>query len=237
MEKVGRVLFFCPFAKVVWKTSPLRVIISDEFPHFWSQSWSLLVDQWSSSPLKDDLCSLGALICWNLWKVRNDYVFQDIQRDVAEVIYQVNADFSEFSEASRFKSMFSPRAAPVPSSSSPWTPPMEGSFKLNVDASFDSQSKVCGGGLILRDCKELAEAFVLREGIRLLRRCGYVNVVVERDCQNVMRRSPQAPLVAVVLEEFLICLVSLLVLVLLGPLGLVMVSLMLWVNMIISLPG
>ncbi|XP_059638642.1 uncharacterized protein LOC132280905 [Cornus florida] len=50
-----------------------------------------------------ELSNLGALLCWHIWKARNDGVFKNIRRDAAEVVSLAVSDLSEFHAISKFK--------------------------------------------------------------------------------------------------------------------------------------
>ncbi|XP_059650469.1 uncharacterized protein LOC132296274 [Cornus florida] len=218
-ETVCHLLFRCRFSQMVWNTSPLRIEEFDPSLTKWSQIWLHLNNFWSHSHHSVELSSLGALLCWHIWKAKNDGVFKNIRRDVAEVVSIAVSDLSDFDAVFKFKDFFSPVLDRHLSAPSQWSPPPVGFLKLNLDVSFSSIFLECGGGIILRDelgrpikiaslffhrvsNVELAEALVLRESLKLAHAWGYSKVIFEGDCKSVMSLRPNAIFVSVVLEDF-----------------------------------
>ncbi|XP_026416450.1 uncharacterized protein LOC113311870 [Papaver somniferum] len=82
-----------------------------------------------------------------------------------------------------------------------WQKPPENWWKLNFDAAFDKDTKICGIGLILRDCArcfvedlvkvtrardaEKGEGLYLLEAVELIKCRGWRNVIIEGDCESV----------------------------------------------------
>ncbi|XP_059670910.1 uncharacterized protein LOC132316455 [Cornus florida] len=204
--------------ELMWNISPLRIEVIDPSLTKWSQIWLHLNSLWSHSNHTIELSSLGALLCWHIWKARNDEVFKNIRQDAAEVVSLAVSDLSEFNTISKFKVVYSPVLDSPIFVPSQWTPPPLGFLKLNMDASFSPIFLECGGGIILRDelCRpikiaslffhhvsnvELAEALLLRESLKLAQAWGYSKVLFEGDCKSVMSLRPNSIFVSVVLED------------------------------------
>ncbi|XP_059627713.1 uncharacterized protein LOC132270551 [Cornus florida] len=181
-ESIGHSIFSCPFSRVVWKALPLRVEFCDAENGSWPQIWSSLLSVWSQSPLFKDFCSLGASICWNIWKARNALLFKKSGIEVLEVVTKAVSDFHEFSEIVAQHALFALPRVEAPPPPSRWFPPTVGRVKLNFDASFSVGCQECGG--------EMAEALILRRCLALIRDWGYSNVDVEGDCLSIMTLSP-----------------------------------------------
>ncbi|KAL5556818.1 hypothetical protein UlMin_039054 [Ulmus minor] len=90
-----------------------------------------------------------------------------------------------------------------PSNHPSWSPPLEGSYKLNVDAAIDSNKCICGIGFVIRDyqgsvmdgCSKLwhfplnvkaAKLMTIKEGLKFARKGGWTPVYVASDCVSVI---------------------------------------------------
>ncbi|XP_059624587.1 uncharacterized protein LOC132267442 [Cornus florida] len=110
-------------------------------------------------------------------------------------------------EIFRQNRLLHPSSSPPPPPFEVWKAPDMDCLKLNFDAAFNSITKSCGGGLILRNhlglpvkiacvflenvsCPTMAEGLMLRESLLLLKNWGYNNVIVEGDSQSVMQLKP-----------------------------------------------
>ncbi|KAL6521876.1 hypothetical protein OROMI_031753 [Orobanche minor] len=84
-----------------------------------------------------------------------------------------------------------------------WSPPPTGFVKVNVDAAVKTGEACTRGGIVARDSEgnflawrrvrmrtsyspEVAEAWVLVEGVKFAAGFGWPNVMVESDCSNVV---------------------------------------------------
>ncbi|XP_059627162.1 uncharacterized protein LOC132269951 [Cornus florida] len=206
-ESVDHLLCTCPFACKVLKLSHLRLDFSGAFPTTWQKRWVEMCNRWSSTAQSADCSGLAAFICWSIWKSRNNLTFYRSSSDPFEVAQRAFSDFNEFSEVSRQHLLLYFPSPPSHVIISKWIAPVEGFLKLNFDAAFNSISKSCGGGIILRNhlgqpikiasvvlhnvsSPSLADSLVLRASLLLLKDWGYEFVVVEGDCHSVQRLQP-----------------------------------------------
>lgn len=72
-ESVNHLLFSCQFSKVVFQASPLSVEILD------GVSSMDIIQNWLSQSDQGIMLNLGSCILWNIWKMRNDIIFNNIQ--------------------------------------------------------------------------------------------------------------------------------------------------------------
>ncbi|XP_059650157.1 uncharacterized protein LOC132295912 [Cornus florida] len=179
IETIDHLLCTCPFASLVWFFCPLRMDFRGTRPSFWLKRWIALTEQWSRSKNMQECDPFEA----------------------AQKAHRNFIEFQEISHQSCLLSLSSPSVAPV---SLKWCAPARGYLKLNFDAAFNFSRLLCGGGLILRNDvgrpirvasfffshvsgPYIVEGLILRECLSLLKVWGYENVVVEGDCQLVMR--------------------------------------------------
>ncbi|XP_059636203.1 uncharacterized protein LOC132278433 [Cornus florida] len=217
-ETIDHLLCTCPFACTVWKLSPFRIDFGGQQPSFWPKWWVDLCTVWSLSEGSAECIGLATFICWSIWRCRNDLVFSMKSWDPFDALQRALKDFQEFREVSRQHSLLSLPTSFVSSPSEKWSAPAIGFYKLNFNAAFNSFSHSCSGGMILRNnlgqpikiasvflsrisSPALAEALVLREALLFLKSWGYLHLVVEGDCQSVMKLQPTVEALCVVFND------------------------------------
>ncbi|XP_050211369.1 uncharacterized protein LOC126661557 [Mercurialis annua] len=146
-----------------------------------------------------------AFILWYLWKARNVILFKGEDWSTIDIVSKVNCHYLEFLEASNSAGEASNlihQANNVPQQIG-WTPPPQGTIKLNFDAALNSSNHVgsigvvCSnysGSPILCFAKKIYGAFsplalesiAMLESLLLAKRMAYSNVLIEGDAKNVI---------------------------------------------------
>ncbi|KAH7863005.1 hypothetical protein Vadar_012046 [Vaccinium darrowii] len=89
-----------------------------------------------------------AFVCWQIWKARNDWVFNKKWIGEQEILgYGIN-EFHDFVAAT--SKTREPRQ-PMEETISRWNPLNHGVVKINSDGAFDGSGKRGGVGLLVRD--------------------------------------------------------------------------------------
>ncbi|XP_059639629.1 uncharacterized protein LOC132282003 [Cornus florida] len=147
------------------------------YPTLWPKRWVDLTEKWNQFSCPTQCLSLASFICWTLWKCRNDLLFNHRRWDPFEASQKALTDFFEFQEIHRQSQLLSflPSLSPTFQHPLKWSPPPMGFFKLNIDAAFNPARP------------SQTEGLVLRESLSLIHLWGYSNVIVEGDCQPVMK--------------------------------------------------
>lgn len=122
---------------------------------FWSHYKEVvLVDKW----LEDLLCGnlakettdedVGAIfqLCWEIWKARNNFVFNGKFPKPEEVIEQARRTNSDYLQAVFVGSV---HGVPTPVRESRWKSPPPGVVKLNIDGAFKSSRSLAAFGILL----------------------------------------------------------------------------------------
>uniref|UniRef100_A0A803P6E4 RNase H type-1 domain-containing protein n=1 Tax=Cannabis sativa TaxID=3483 RepID=A0A803P6E4_CANSA len=163
-ETVDHVLVDCSFSRQCWQ----------QFSSLSGSAGVYFVDWFLSMASSFSSSGLGsvAVICWAIWKARNDAKTQSFESDLPTGV------------------ITSPR----------WDPPRLNTIKVNVDASFFASDKRLGIGWLARDHEGwimyalavahqvvvepvMAEAIGLKEVLNWLKTTDFQQVVVESDCQ------------------------------------------------------
>lgn len=190
-ETIFHVFCCCDFARLVWAISGLHnIAIYNQNTDIWD--WIVGVKH----ELSSEQFVVFFCICLCLWHHRNNVVHNN-HHDGAKELVQFGVDYlHRFREAQHHCS--APRP---PESDSHWTPPTGSCIKINVDASILKQHKATGIGVIARDSSghvlawrqrkidfiqspELAE---LVQGVDLAVSAGWREVIIESDCQSIIR--------------------------------------------------
>ncbi|KAL4280844.1 hypothetical protein GQ457_03G019340 [Hibiscus cannabinus] len=199
VEDVDHVLRHCPSAKLVW-----TVLIN---PMKRSEFFSLPFEQWFALNLRQqgdfvrelkDWDMLFPAVLWNLWKQRNDRVFNGVTEEWGSVVAR-SKWFADSSTAAAATLRIQHAAV----ASNSWCPPEDGWVKLNTDgtrSSIDGRA-ACGG--VLRDhtgtwirgftrfvgrCSVVeAELWGIGTGMALAWELGYRQLVIETDSVDALR--------------------------------------------------
>ncbi|KAL1225455.1 hypothetical protein V5N11_009106 [Cardamine amara subsp. amara] len=191
--------FQCDYAKAIWRSSNTP-IPSSPLTNSLEQNLGLLLDVYESSS-SPEIRYAPFWILWQIWKSRNDLIFNKINHDRSTVISRTMDNVYEWLGANTI-TQAGPTTIPPSNVNPSWQPPPSGSFKCNVDASFHYNLDYIGVSWVLRDDLGMyklsgslqrkqgsnsleAEAMALLHAIKALWCRGYRNVIMEVDCRNL----------------------------------------------------
>nr|AIK35195.1 LINE-type retrotransposon LIb DNA [Ipomoea batatas] len=138
-------------------------------------------------------------ILWNMWKGRNNQVFNNVCTNGNAIVKIAE---QEASEAQRF---LLPHAGPLRARQLwiPWSPPQPGFVKMNSDGAMKANSGMASAGGLLRDHMGnwivgfstnightnsfLAELWGFREGLVIAKNRGYNHIIAETDSEAVVQ--------------------------------------------------
>ncbi|XP_043694381.1 uncharacterized protein LOC122645101 [Telopea speciosissima] len=147
-ETIDHIILDCPFSRATWFGSQLSYI-----PPIHNPSLTQVINDWSSifpvtSQPSKEVIGLSSFICWNLWKARNNLVFNGQLGSPKEVLFSAEKEFREFSSQHPQKPNTESQQPKVNRDNLSWTPP-EHMYKLNTDASLSDGTS--GIGFVFRN--------------------------------------------------------------------------------------
>lgn len=195
-ESQNHAIFGCPYLRDLWAESGC-------------ESYRAIAN---AAPITEALISLqdvdmavrikGAFLAWVVWSERNALVFNDAITPFPILLDRVNRLVAE--NGAYTKNIYPSRTPSACLSPRVWVAPLPGITKLNVDASLavegwvglsvvarNSDGEVQFAGVRkVRACwaADLAEAKSIEMALRLAKRFGLQEIVVESDCQVVINR-------------------------------------------------
>ncbi|KAL8108560.1 hypothetical protein AgCh_024870 [Apium graveolens] len=196
-ENTFHSLVSCSFATSVWSRLNLSLIVG-EFNCF--PDWLQLV--FDQQRLED--VHLIVMVCWMMWKNRNDLVWNQHCLDSAEVLESATSVLNQWRSVQdktfdRFMGYMTQEDG-----EEHWYKPQINSVKINTDAAIFKESDSYSYVFVVRDhdgslveakarCRrgsispDLAEALGIREALSWLKNTNYANAVVESDCLQVVQ--------------------------------------------------
>ncbi|CAN1193234.1 Putative ribonuclease H protein At1g65750 [Linum perenne] len=154
-ESVTHVLRDCAFAKEVW-----RIVGGfDTSGSLWQGSGS----EWLCHGLNSEKCLLFAVVCWWLWRARNERTFANSTEPASAIARRIQYWVLMVGEASDRSRRNLPDTVAREMTSVAWTPGSVGWITVNSDGSFDARLGRAAAGGLARD-SEVVIKHVYREG-------------------------------------------------------------------------
>lgn len=141
-ETVGHCFHNCDFARNVWMSSSLPMVINSIPVHNCFEWVCHLMDTIGIEHMQ-----LFLATCWCLWNNRNSIIFENKSRSVEEVVSFAVKYVSDYDQAQQSSHLPTAQVR-LPR----WVVPREGVFKLNFDGSVTKAQASAGVGIIIRDC-------------------------------------------------------------------------------------
>lgn len=110
----------------------------------WPWRWHL--GRWSTA--RETSNAIVASILWQIWKVRNHFIFRQQRTDPDQLVDAALADAMLYRNSLQ-QPAISDSALLNPTRL--WTPPDQGSFKANIDGAFTSDTHLGAIACVLRD--------------------------------------------------------------------------------------
>lgn len=208
-ESIENAILFCNWARVAWFSSALSLKICDTgFCSFdvWVKGWLLdCVD------LDDFARSLIAIQCWEIWKCRCSFIFQNQSINPIFTSLKASSFHNEFWQVqlSHHAESYVPNEGAENSSQMDWTTPDDGAVKFNIDGAFQNASVAAGIAVIVRNsvgvvCDGFCDTVITcsafaTECLALLKACnmalsfGSITVNFETDCKDLVSAIASGP--------------------------------------------
>ncbi|XP_021839401.2 uncharacterized protein [Spinacia oleracea] len=194
-ETIMRALFDCKHTQVIWESSEFADSLREAPISSFADMFVWVVGKLSKEKLR-----LFATLVWACWCYRNKAVFEEGEIEPVQVA-------TGFARLVNVIKQYNERVAPhtngsVVASACSWSPPPQGTVKINIDAHLYSTG--VGVGVVIRDYRgvvlvaavkrtdaawspNVAEASIALYGVALAKRLGYEKVMLECDAINIVR--------------------------------------------------
>ncbi|GLT61404.1 hypothetical protein SLA2020_341140 [Shorea laevis] len=199
-ETLMHLLFFCPHVEPIWFGSALglnpRQLGANCFVEWWKY-----IKSYAKQMNCPSLVVNGTIICWHVWKARNEKCFEHAEISPQQVLARISCTIQECSSLNSMDLLASPsKTCTVNKKHHPsWSRPPQGTLKVNVDASFspnlgsaalamvgrDSNGELCFGKtwFCMALSPLMAEAAALLKAVRYVIDIGIHEVIFESDNQ------------------------------------------------------
>lgn len=208
-ETTTHMLFRCPRAVEVWLISPFRFRANElSLFHNMLDWWSCIEDRVEQRALPKQALGLGLTLCWWVWRMRNDSIFNSVNWTPEIISSKALAYFYELSTVANV----APRQRSGLENLVAWKKPPVNIVKINVDAGISRANNRCGTGGIARDSlgdvigictrvhpfiqsPRVAEALAIRDGIQLGISLRIKHVIIESDAEAIIQvcSNPSVP--------------------------------------------
>ncbi|KAL9839821.1 putative ribonuclease H domain, reverse transcriptase zinc-binding domain-containing protein [Arabidopsis thaliana] len=155
-ETINHIIFTCSYAQVVWRSANFsgsnRLCFTDNL----EENIRLILQGKKNQNLPILNGLMPFWIMWRLWKSRNEYLFQQLDRFPWKVAQKAEQEATEWVETMVNDTAISHNTAqsndrPL-SRSKQWSSPPEGFLKCNFDSGYVQGRDYTSTGWILRDC-------------------------------------------------------------------------------------
>ncbi|CAH9084823.1 unnamed protein product [Cuscuta epithymum] len=192
----------CVLAKEVWWSQ------NKSFLQVGATTFAAWADAVKGRCSKEELEQF-VLICWSLWKSRNDKLWKNISTFWRGVVARGETMLAGWKEArvqqSDWKASSGGERGGGDGTQGKWQPPGAGVVKINVDAAVHSHGDWRGLGLVARNDKgsfiagrsvrergrfsvSTTEALAIREAVLWAAQAGWAEVIIESDALSVVQR-------------------------------------------------
>uniref|UniRef100_A0A803Q5E7 procollagen-proline 4-dioxygenase n=1 Tax=Cannabis sativa TaxID=3483 RepID=A0A803Q5E7_CANSA len=196
-ETAIHALVHCPFATDCWRSFglPINTVASSSFGN-WFKSLQQTGDN-------DQVCKV-AMLCWALWKSRNNTVWNKRNSSVNDVLVSASITLDHWRKAQDKFALSSLSLNNSDDGAELWTKPANNYIKINIDAALFHHENFYGFGIVVRDdlgklieaktcykagnySAEVVEALGIKEALSWIKSNNWQKVEVETDSLLVVQ--------------------------------------------------
>lgn len=196
-ETIRHCLVDCPFAKKCWQQAGFF------FPLQVNESFALWLESLLKTDDDDKLSSIG-VICYSIWRARNDEVWKKKKVSVASVLWSSKHLLSSWVKAQDRNSTSLAAHLEPNDGDEQWQKPPVGTVKISTDAAIFQDQGTYSAAVLARNhegtpieaftcCKvgsvspAVAEAMSVKEALSWLKKKRWTAVILETDCLSVVQ--------------------------------------------------
>ncbi|XP_021684459.2 uncharacterized protein LOC110667803 [Hevea brasiliensis] len=195
-ETLEHTLFWCDHARATWFLRPCSYKLNPIGFSSIREWWTKLFQEVLIGHLSPELLKYAAITCWQIWKDRNNMVFNSIVPNPLSTLKRILLDIQEL----EMEGKLSTSCGAGPSQNSTpmnWSNPERGVIKFNCDVAWSISSPLSSVAVIARNfsgrvvdgvvkkfrCSSLliGEAFAVLKAIWLAYAMGCSNIILESD--------------------------------------------------------
>ncbi|GKV19300.1 hypothetical protein SLEP1_g29582 [Rubroshorea leprosula] len=207
-ETLMHLLFFCPQVEPIWFGSTLG-LNPRQLGVFCFREWWRYINDVAKQMGLPSLVEQCAIICWHIWKARNEKHFEQVNFNPHQILARISAMIQDYSSSMSKNLLLTPSKARDngKQQQSSWVRPPMGFLKVNVDASFSSQTGWAALAMVGRDFKgeirfgefwlSMALSPLMAEAVALCKAAKYME---NRGAQNVLFESDNQALITFLLQ-------------------------------------
>lgn len=196
------ILFRCDWTLATWFVAVLTYNV-DSLALSSVMRWTIsIMESFNSATEGRDLMSKCVGLSWQIWKARNDWVFNGVQIDPRVVIDKASYGWKEFQ---RYKAKRETNGDSIAymGRAKAWIPPPEGKVKINCDVAMAKGSTKVAIAVILRNHKgEIldgrtvdvritsslqGEALAIRMALTMVLPSYHHSAIIESDNQSIIK--------------------------------------------------
>ncbi|XP_027086508.1 uncharacterized protein [Coffea arabica] len=146
-ETIEHLMFFCTIAKEVWRLAPVQWDgIEDRRGNF-NTWWSELMEA-SSRKEGQQHQTLTVNILWQLWKARNEKIFNNKSRNPFDIVQKAHLEWIEYTEVQGTGKLASRQETSASNEEAPGDTTNSNTMTIIVEVSQQKETKTMGIGIV-----------------------------------------------------------------------------------------
>ncbi|XP_073041771.1 uncharacterized protein [Primulina eburnea] len=190
-DSTSHAIISCPMVRGFWKGNPVWTNLKRTGCSAIQDICFWVMNHLSKADCEEFMCQ-----AWLIWGVRCTFLHDQEKQELQPPRTNASVLLEDYRAAVRDLSINQHHSATT--SQETWQPPLEGTVRIDVDASFNTAAKVCGLGGVIRgndgtmviafglaipkpDTVVMGELFAIREGLRLAKERGFHDICICSD--------------------------------------------------------
>ncbi|XP_073057064.1 uncharacterized protein [Primulina eburnea] len=190
-DSTSHAIISCPMVRGFWKRNPAWTNLKRTGCSAIQDICFWVMNHLSKADCEEFMCQ-----AWLIWSARCTFLHDQEKQELQPPRTNASVLLDDYRAAVRDLSINQHHSATT--SQETWQPPLEGTVRIDVDASFNTAANVCGLGGLIRgndgtlviafglaipkpDTVVMGELFAIREGLRLAKEKGFHDICICSD--------------------------------------------------------